>query len=691
MPKDDLVINDIDPAAVKDRATAEEAVRKLREAVRYHDYRYYVLDSPVISDTEYDGIFAKLQALEDRFGLATEDSPTRKIGGEPREELGTVVHPLPMQSLKAVYDEKGIRDFALTCVKELGHDKVEYVLEPKYDGLSIELIYTDGVLDTGATRGDGTTGEDVTANVKTIGSVPLSLLGDQGEAVPSRLVVRGEIYMRLDEFNTLNRKRLAAGQPPFANPRNAAAGSVRQLDPGITAERPLHIFLYAVVQCGGGRSFETHWQMLQALPKWGLPVNSKMQILTKNIEEILDYHRRLNQSRDDLNFEIDGVVVKVNNLAEQKKLGSRQRDPRWAIAYKFPARSSTTVVKDIEANVGRTGTLTPVAFLKPVKIGGVEVSRASLHNLNLIEKKDIRIGDTVVIERAGDVIPYVVKSVKEKRDGSEKKFKMPEHCPSCGADVLISQDKKNSRCTNMNCPAQLKERIQHFASSRALDIEGLGAKRAQQFVERGLVNWLPDLFRLSKNDLLQLPGFADRSAENLVAALREAKKTSLDRFIYALGILHVGVHMAVVLASHYRQLDQLMIADTVELQQIHEIGPEVAGSIVFFFGEEHNLKALEAMKRDGLYLENPLFAGKTERPLEGLKFVFTGSLEHWTRKQAQEKVENLGGRATSSVSGETDYLVIGSGAGSKLAQARKLGITVFTEEEFQELLNNKGS
>lgn len=679
---------DIDPAAIDDEKSADKAVKKLREAVRYHNYRYYVLDDPVISDSQYDELFENLKILEDKYDLATDDSPTRKVGGEPREELGTVSHPLPMQSLKAVYDEKGVRDFAATCVKELGHNEVEYVVEPKYDGLSIEIIYEEGLLTTAATRGDGTTGEEVTANVRTIRSVPLSLLEDQGESVPSRLVVRGEIYMRLDEFNRLNRDRLVNNEQPFANPRNAAAGSVRQLDPGITEKRPLHLFLYVIAQCEG-RDFTTHWEMLQALPRWGLPVNSKMQVLTRDIEEVLGYHQKLSTTRDDLNYEIDGVVIKVNDLSEQQKLGTRQRDPRWALAFKFPPRSSTTVVKDIQANVGRTGTLTPVALLEPVKIGGVEVSRASLHNMNLIEEKDIRIGDTVLVERAGDVIPYVVKSIKDRRDGSEKKFTMPDHCPSCGGDIMVSQDKKNSRCTNMNCPAQLKERIQHFASTRALDIDGLGDKRAAQLVEKDMVKWLPDLFRLGKEDFLKLPGYADKSAENLADALRQSRKTSLDRFIYALGILHVGEHMAGVLASKYQDLDQLMEADKEELQNIPEIGPEVAGAIVTFFSEEHNRKALEEMKNSGLELENPLFRGQGERPLEGLKFVFTGSLKKWTREEAKKTVESQGGRATSSVSRETDYVVAGPGAGSKLEQARKLNVKVLSEDEFQELLEMK--
>ena len=681
---------DIDPETIKDKSRAEEAVEKLREAVRYHNYRYYVLDDPVISDKRYDELFATLEQLEEQWDLVTPDSPTQRVGGQPQEELGIFKHPTPMLSLKAVYEEQGVVDFADTCRKTLGHSKVEYVCEPKYDGLSIELVYEDGSLVTAATRGDGETGEDVTANVRTIREVPLSLMRGQGVDVPGRLVVRGEVYMRLDEFNALNRRREEQGEQPFANPRNAAAGSVRQLDPRITQQRPLHIFLYEVPVCQGIEFF-TYWEILETMPKWGLVVNRSMQRLVQGIDQALAYHRDMSEQRDALNFEIDGVVVKVNDLGDRQKLGVRQRDPRWAVAYKFKPRRDTTTVKDIFVNVGRTGTLTPVAVLEPVRISGVEVSRASLHNLSLVEDKDIRIGDTVVVERAGDVIPYVVKSIKEKRDGSEHPFHMPDSCPACGGEVFISEDRKNARCTNMSCPAQLKQHIQHFASRRALDIEGLGDKRARQLVDMGLVSWLPDLYTLDKDDLLRLPGYADKSAENLLFALDQARHTTLDRFLFGLGIPLIGERLAQLLAENYQGLDELIEAGQEELLRIPEIGPEVARSLTSFLSDARNRQALSRMRELGLDLDNPLYQAESrERPLEGLKLVFTGSLEHFTREGAKELVERFGGRATASVSGETDYVVAGPGAGSKLAQARKNEIPVLSEQEFVEFLRERG-
>ncbi len=675
---------------IASKEEAGEAVEKLREAIRFHDYRYYVLNEPLIPDRKYDELFQSLNDLEQQWDLVVTDSPTQKVAGEPMEELGTVRHTTPMMSLKAVYDEAGVRDFARTCRRQLGLDKVEYVVEPKYDGLSIELVYEDGSLVLAATRGDGERGEDVTANVRTIGEVPLSLLKTQDEKMPPRLVIRGEIYMRIDEFNTLNRRREQEGSRPFANPRNAAAGSVRQLDPRITKQRPLHLFLYELPECEG-RSLRTHWETLQIMLEWGLPVNRQMQYLVAGVDEALEHYGRLVRARDDMNFEIDGMVVKVNNLEARSKLGARSRDPRWAIAYKFEARRDTTRVRDIIVNVGRTGALTPVALLDPVNIGGVEVSRASLHNLSQVEEKDIRIGDTVVVERAGDVIPYVVKSLKEQRDNSEKQFFMPEHCPACGGEVFISRDRKNVRCTNVDCPAQLKERLQHFASRQALDIEGLGGKRARQLVDMGFVKTLPDLYRLSKDDLLQLPGYADKSATNLLAEIKEAKSVTLERFIYALGIPLLGSHMTQVLAFHFKDLDALKNAGTEELQQINEVGPEVARSVASFFSEEKNQRALNAMYEAGLRLENPLYTGGGgERPLQGLKFVFTGSLERWTRDRAQELVESYGGRATSSVSGETDYVVAGPGSGSKLDQARTHHVAILDENDFVSLLLDRG-
>jgi DNA ligase (NAD+) len=680
----------IDPESLADESAAAEAVERLREAIRYHDYRYYVLDDPMISDRDYDGLFRALQRVEEEWDLVSPDSPTQKVGGEPRAELGTMRHPAPMLSLAAVYTEEEVREFAERCRRKLEHDRIEYVVEPKYDGLSIELIYEEGRLRVAGTRGDGQTGEDVTDNVRTINEVPLVLLDSEGEEVPSRLVVRGEIYMRISEFNELNRRREEAGETPFANPRNAAAGAVRQLDPRVTAERPLHVFCYEAAE-HAGREFTHHRDLLATLPKWGLPVNSANYRFVRGIDDAIAYHRELTERRDDFDFEMDGAVIKVDSRADRERLGVRQRDPRWAVAYKFAPRRDTTSVRDIIVNVGRTGTLTPVALLEPVRIGGVEVSRASLHNLAQVEEKDIRIGDVVEVERAGDVIPYVVRSLKDRRDGAERKFRMPDQCPACGGKVFVADDRKNARCTNLDCPAQLGERIQHFASRRALDIEGLGEKRAHQLVELGLVRALPDLLALERDQLLELPGYAEKSVQNLLDELRKARKTTFDRFLYGLGIPLVGEHVTGLLAAEFARLEDLAAASVDNLVAIREIGPEVARSVTSFFDEERNRNAIERLRELGLRLENPAYAGgRDERPLEGLKFVFTGSLERWTRDEAEQLVAAHGGRATSSVSGETDYVVAGPGAGSKLNRARKTGVAVLSEEEFRTLLREKG-
>jgi DNA ligase (NAD+) len=687
-------IPSVQPKEVDSEKKAQEAVELLREAVRFHDYRYYVLNDPIVSDTQYDELFQTLQNLEQTWNLATPDSPTQKVAGEPMEELGTLRHSTPMMSLKAVYEEDGVRDFARTCSQSGLGSGVEFVTEPKYDGLSIELVYLNGKLAQAATRGDGDVGEDVTVNVRTIGEVPLALMASKKRKAPSRLVVRGEIYMRIGEFNDLNRRREEKGEPPFANPRNAAAGSVRQLDPRITKNRPLHLFLYEVPECEGVE-LRTHWEALEALSNWGLPVNKQMLQLVTDIDEVLQNYALLVKVRDELQFEIDGMVVKVNDLDARKKLGFRSRDPRWAVAYKFAPRRDTSRVKDIIVNVGRTGTLTPVALLEPVRIGGVEVSRASLHNLSQMEEKDIRIGDSVVVERAGDVIPYVVESIKERRDGSEKRFSMPEKCPACDGIVFIAEDKKKSRCTNVSCPAQLKERLQHFASRRGLDITGLGGKRAEQLVDKGFVKTLPDIYQLSKDDLLHLPGYADKSAENLLAEIKKAKNVTLDRLLYALGIPLLGSHLVRVVVAHFKDLDALKAAGEEELQRIDAVGPEVARSIGSFFADEKNQQALTALAEAGVTIDNPAFLNSKsnkdlELPLKNLKFVFTGSLEHWTRSEAKEMVELYGGRATSSISGETNYVVAGPGSGAKLEIAETHGVPVLRENEFISLLERKG-
>lgn len=673
---------DIAIDSIESQDEAEEAVEALCEAIRYHNYRYYVQNDPVISDAEYDSLMDKLKALEDRFpDLQSPDSPTQQVGGEPRDELGLVEHPVPMLSLKAVYEEDAVRDFDESCRETLNTDQVEYVAEPKYDGLAVELVYEEGRLTMAATRGDGDTGEDITANIKTIKEIPLVLMAHEDKPAPERLTARGEVYMRKDEFEKLNENR----NEPFANPRNAAAGSLRQLDPNVTAERPLHIFFYQIAE---GDGFETQWEILQTLPKWGLKVNTDQLARSNSLDEMLDYHRKLADQREELPYEIDGVVYKVNRLDYHETLGVRSRDPRWALAYKFTPRRATTEIKDITVQVGRTGQLTPVAHLEPVHIGGVEVSRASLHNQSEIERKDIRNGDTVIVERAGDVIPYIVKPVKDERDGSEQTFRMPDTCPVCGGEVVMSEDKKMARCTNVNCPAQLREQIKHFASREAMDIEGLGDKRAQQLVEAGLVDSLEALYKLTKDDLLSLDQYGEKSAQNLLDEVEASKEQTLSRFLYALGIPQVGAHIARVLAQHFQTLDELMNASQETLLDIDEIGPEVANSVTTFFETGGNRDAIEAIRDAGLELENSLYR-QGKQPLEGLTFVFTGELERWTRDEVKHYVERLGARASSSVSGVTDYVVAGPGAGSKLDEAKEHNIPILDEAAFVELVEEK--
>ncbi len=679
---------DISLDEIENKEEGKEAVEQLREAIRYHDYRYYVLDDPLISDREYDHLMQQLIELEERYpSLKTETSPTQHVGGEPRDELGLVEHPSPMLSLKAIYEAEEVRSFDETCRRELNRDKVIYVAEPKYDGLAIELIYEDGKLNVAATRGDGDTGEDVTANVKTIQAVPLVLASQEDVDVPSRLVVRGEVYMPKDEFNELNRQRAEEGKEPFANPRNAAAGSMRQLNPQVTARRRMNIFLYAASEVEG-HVFETQWEIIHTLPKWGLRTNLALSERCEGVGPLLDYHEQMAGRREDLSYEIDGVVFKVDRLADREELGVRSRDPRWALAYKFEPQRATTTLEQIIVQVGRTGKLTPIARLDPVHIGGVEVSRASLHNQSEIERKDIRVGDRVLVERAGDVIPQIVKPILDARDGSEEPYHMPKHCPVCGAEVVMSDDKKMTRCPNFNCPAQLRERLTHYASRAALDIEGLGEKRAEQLIDAGLVETLSDLYALTKDDLVALERFAEKSAQNLLDEIEASKETTLPRFLYALGVPQVGEHLARVLAEHFDTLDELMEADQSTLESIHEIGPEVARSIVSFFEVVRNREMIAAIREAGLSLSNP-YAEVEQAPLEGLTFVFTGALDRWTRDEAQRLVAQLGARATSSVSGETDYVVAGPGAGSKLDEAKDRAVPILDESEFVEFVRER--
>ena len=678
---------DINLDALNSTDAAATAAEALREALRYHNYRYYVLDDPVVSDAEYDRLFRQLQELEAQYpALETPDSPTHQVGGTVRDELDSAEHPTPMLSLKAAYEAEDVRNFDETCREELGRTTVTYTAEPKFDGLAVELIYEDGRLVQGATRGDGETGEEITANVKTIDGVPLHLR-DAGRAVPERLVVRGEAYMRKDEFDAFNRRREEDGKEPFANPRNAAAGTLRQLDSTIAARRPLRIYFYEIAD--DGRDFDTHTEVLRALPEWGLRVCIEHIRRCDGIDEALAHHTNLVEQRDDLPYEIDGLVVKVNDFAAHETLGVRDRDPRWAIAYKFPPRRATTSIEDIFVQVGRTGRITPVAVLAPVEVGGVEVERASLHNQNEIDRKDIQIGDTALIERAGDVIPQVVKVIEEERDGAEDPYHIPDTCPVCDSEVVLSDDKKQAFCTGgMTCEAQFRERLKHYASREATDLEGLGDKRAEQLIDAGLIERISDLYEIEKDDLLALERYADRSAQNLLDEIDASLEQDVDRFVYALGIPLVGSATARLLAQHFASLDALMAANEEALTAIDDIGPEVARSIVAFFQETENRTVIDDIRDAGLTLTNPY--AEDEAPLEGWTFVFTGSLDDWTRSEVQRFVEQHGANATSSVSGNTDYVVAGPGAGSKRADAEDRGIPVLDEGAFHELLRERG-
>jgi DNA ligase (NAD+) len=677
----------IDVSKIKNETEASNAIELLSESIRFHNYRYYVLDDPVISDAEYDKLFKDLAMLEKQYPrLVRPNSPTQRVGGEPVSSLKKVTHTIPMVSLKTIYDEEEVRSFDSTCQQELKMTDVEYTAEPKFDGLAVELVYEDRRLILAATRGDGQTGEDVTANIKTIPDVPLILKAFEGNEPPKRLVVRGEVYMELEEFNELNRSRHEKDDQIFANPRNAAAGSLRQLDPRVTAARPLRIYLYGVVEAEG-YDFHSQSEVLQTIQKWGLRVNLKQTKICRGISDLINYHAKMDSLRDSLSFEIDGVVFKVNSLKSQDKLGSRTRDPRWAIAYKFKPRQATTRLQDVSVQVGRTGRLTPVAELEPVNIGGVTVSRASLHNQSEIDRKDIRVGDMVVVERAGDVIPQVVKPIKDLRKGNERRFELPKKCPICSSKVIMSADKKSAHCSNMNCPAQLRRGIEHFVSRDGLNIEGLGKKRVKQLIDAGLLTDIPSLFRLTVDDLLQVERFGDTSASNLVNQIQASKKQSLDRVIFALGIQNVGQSTARLLARNFGSMKKLMHAKASDLQSIETIGPEIADSILGYLSNESNRTMINELAGLGLNMTSTDMP-KQAQVFKGLTFVFTGTLEQMTRDEAESLVEELGGKAASSVSKNTDYVVAGPGAGSKLAKAVKLGIKVLTESEFEGLVES---
>jgi len=686
---------DFEPVETLSRSAADAQADALREAIRYHDHRYYVLNDPVISDSAYDALFSRLQALEDTFDLATEHSPTQRVGGEPLDELGTIEHVAPMLSIDSGGDEADAREFDRRVRRTVPNP--EYVCEPKFDGLSLEVVYVDGQLDRAATRGDGQTGEDVTENAKTIRAIPLELRGDH----PEFLAVRGEVYMPRSAFHEFNRERVEAGEDPFANPRNAAAGTLRQLDPQVTAERPLTCFFYDILAAGdsesavsgtdasrgslGAAGIETHAEEHARLPEWGLRVNERIE-LVEDVEDAIDYRHELHEERDALDYEIDGVVFKVNDRAACAELGTTARHYRWAFAYKFPPRSETTTIADIVIQVGRTGRLTPVALLDPVEVGGVTVSRASLHNQSEIEAMGVDVGDEVRVQRAGDVIPYVAEVVESHSGGH---FVFPETCPVCGSPV--ERDGPRHFCTGgLQCRAQLVRAVAYFGSDAGLDIEGLGERTAREFVEEGLVETdVADLYDLTEADLTDLEGWGERSAQNLLAELEASKSPPLPTFLAAIGIPEVGPTVARDLARHFGTLDAIMAASKADLQDVDGVGETVAGRVVDFFANERNRAVIERLRERGVDPDPVETAGGDE--LDGLTIVFTGSVEGWTRDDLQRLVEDHGGNATSSVSGNTDYLVLGENAGqSKQDDAAENDVPTLDPEAFFELLADRG-
>jgi len=658
-------------------------VEALREAIDYHDYLYYVKNSPRISDARYDKLFHRLETLEDAFpDLRSENSPTQRVGAEPVSQLKKVEHTAPMLSLNAALEEEEVKRFCDFVRRGTDQKEVTFVLEPKFDGLSVEVVYKGGALTYGATRGDGQVGEDITRNLKTIHTVPLNLRTEKDP--PGFLSVRGEVFMPKRGFQRLNKERIEKGEEPFANPRNAAAGTMRQLDPKNVVDKPLDILFYEVLHVENGRP-PSHWEVLKKLPQWGFKTDAHGRKST-SFEEIAAYHEEMARERDKFACDIDGVVIKVDSFAQREELGVRQRSPRWAFAWKFPPKKEATTLEDIVVQVGRTGVLTPVALLQPVDVGGVTVSRATLHNEEEVKKKDVRPGDRVRIERAGDVIPEVVGRIEKPGKKRSRPFSMPRKCPACGADVY--KEGAYYFCSGrLKCPPQLIGSIVHYASREALNIKGLGEKTAADMVKKEQVRDISGLYGLTKDMLLKLDGFAEKSASQLHEAIQGTRRPRLDRFLYALGIRHVGQRVARILAGAFGSLQALRQASRKDLEGVSEIGSEIAASVAGFFGQRENQKVLDNLENAGLKVqEMPRKQGAGA--LEGKTVVFTGGLEDYTRQEAERLVEKLGGRAASSVSGQTDYVVAGEDPGGKYEEAKKRNIKVLDEKGFKKLLSS---
>ncbi len=670
---------------MKDVNKARQRIEELREIINHHNYRYYVLDSPEISDAEYDELMKELKQLEAELPeLVTPDSPTQRIGAPPVEAFGVVEHPQPLLSLANAFSYEELAAWHKRVSNLLGGRQFDLVCEPKIDGLAVALTYVDGLLVTGATRGDGYRGEDITQNLKTVRSIPLSV----PKEAPPRFEVRGEVYLPKAGFKKLNEERAKEELPLFANPRNAAAGSVRQFDSSITAKRPLDIFIYGLGWAEGRVAPDTHWEIMQYLKSLGFKINPNIA-LRHSLDETEKYYQNWVESRENFPYEADGIVVKVNSIALQQELGTVAHEPRWAIAYKFPAIQGTTRLIDIGINVGRTGSLNPYAILEPVRVGGVVISSAALHNEEDIHRKDIRIGDWVVVQRAGEVIPEIVEPIVSRRTGKEKIFSMPGRCPVCGSEVIKPEDEAMHRCTNAACPSQALERIKHFVSRGAMDIDGVGEKLCQALFEAGLVKDTADLYYLTKEQLLGLERMADKSVSNVISSIEKSKDRPLARVIFALGILHVGEQYAELLAEQFHSIDQLAKASQEELSTLRSIGPKIAESIVAFFRQEGNRQIIEKLKNAKVKLKRKKVkkAKPKKLPLAGLEFVFTGKLESFSRSEAEAKIKALGGKAGSDVTKKTSYVVVGADPGSKLAKAEKLGTKTINEAEFLEFLD----